>query len=110
MLILSTWGLLTRAADRARKMRDALSLPPASVTHATPPLRPPRTRRTRSSAPPRGAPPQRRAFGATSRVPDQSLPALTVDVCDSPAVGAASPTSLGSTWPARPDLGVSSHM
>jgi hypothetical protein len=39
----------------------------------------------------------RRAFGATSRVPDQFRPALTVEVCDSPAVGAASPISLGST-------------
>jgi hypothetical protein len=40
---------------------------------------------------------QRRALGATSLVPDQFFPALTVDVCDRPAVGAASPTSLGST-------------
>ena len=39
----------------------------------------------------------RRALGATSRVPDQFRPALTVEVCDSPAVGAASPISLGST-------------
>src|SRR6185312_11078755 len=49
----------------------------------------------------------RRALGATSRVADQFLPALTVDVCESPAVGAASPISLGSTWPSRPALGVS---
>ena len=53
---------------------------------------------------------QRRAFGATSREPDQSRPALTLDVWASPAVGAASPMSLGSTWPGRPDLGVSSQM
>jgi hypothetical protein len=56
------------------------------------------------------AQPYRRAFGATSRVPDQFRPALTVDVCDSPAVGADSPISLGSTWPSRPVLGVSSKM
>src|SRR5580704_7036821 len=41
--------------------------------------------------------PHRRAFGATSRVPDQSRAALTLEVCDRPAVGAASPISLGST-------------
>src|SRR6185437_14540749 len=40
---------------------------------------------------------QRRAFGATSLVPDQLRPALIVEVCESPAVGAASPISLGST-------------
>src|SRR5580693_78992 len=53
---------------------------------------------------------QRRAFGATSREPDQSLAALTVEVCASPAVGAASPISLGSTWPGLPALGVSSQI
>jgi len=37
------------------------------------------------------------ALGATSRVPDQLGPALTVEVWDRPAVGAASPISLGST-------------
>jgi hypothetical protein len=41
--------------------------------------------------------PYRRAFGATRRVPDQSRAALTLEVWDSPAVGAASPMSLGST-------------
>lgn len=40
---------------------------------------------------------QRRAFGATRRVADQLRPALTVEVWESPAVGAASPISLGST-------------
>jgi hypothetical protein len=39
----------------------------------------------------------RRAFGATRRLPDQSRPALTLDVWESPAVGADSPMSLGST-------------
>ncbi len=39
----------------------------------------------------------RRALGATRRVADQLRPALTVEVCDRPAVGAASPISLGST-------------
>ena len=53
---------------------------------------------------------QRRALGATSLLPDQSRPALTVDVWDRPAVGAASPISLGSTCPGRPDFGVSSQM
>jgi len=40
---------------------------------------------------------QRLALGATRRLADQFFPALTVDVCDNPAVGAASPISLGST-------------
>src|SRR5215475_11348676 len=51
---------------------------------------------------------QRRARGATSRLADQLRPALTVDVWERPAVGAASPISLGSTWPSRPVFGVSS--
>src|SRR5260221_3150201 len=50
---------------------------------------------------------QRLALGATRRVAAQFFPALTVDVCDSPAVGAASPISLGSTWPSPPALGAS---
>jgi hypothetical protein len=40
---------------------------------------------------------QRRDLGATRRVPSQSRPALTLEVCESPALGAASPISLGST-------------
>lgn len=44
-----------------------------------------------------GTPIHLRAFGATSRVPSQSRAALTLEVWDSPAVGAASPMSLGST-------------
>ena len=36
-------------------------------------------------------------LGVTSRLPDQSRPALTVLVCARPAVWAASPISLGST-------------
>jgi len=51
----------------------------------------------------------RAAFGATSRVAVQSGPALCVVVEASPAVGAASAISLGSTCPGRPALGVSSH-
>src|SRR5918994_6781245 len=61
--------------------------------------------------PPRGV--HRRAaralFGATSLVPDQSAAADTVVVVDSPAVGAASVTSLGATGPSRPTFGVSSQ-
>ena len=38
-----------------------------------------------------------RAFGVTSLVLDQFRPALTVEVWASPAAGAASPISLGST-------------
>src|SRR4051795_11419712 len=56
--------------------------------------------------------PQRRlraAFGVTSRMPDQSLAAEMLLVCCSPAVGATSVTSPGSTCPGRPDLGTSSH-
>jgi len=34
----------------------------------------------------------------------------TLEVCDRPAVGAASPISLGSTCPSRPAFGVSSQM
>ena len=49
------------------------------------------------------------ARGATSRAPLQSLPALTVEVCCRPAVGADSVISLGSTCPSRPAFGVSSH-
>src|SRR5579875_1389760 len=45
---------------------------------------------------------QRRALGATSREPDQSLAALTLEVWARPAVGAASPMSLGSTSPGLP--------
>src|SRR5690606_13718658 len=51
-----------------------------------------------------------RTLGATSRVPDHSLAALMLLVCESPAVCAASPMSLGSTWPSRPALGVISQM
>jgi hypothetical protein len=51
-----------------------------------------------------------RALGATKREPDQSLAADTLDVWARPAVGAASPMSLGSTWPGLPALGVSSQM
>jgi len=40
---------------------------------------------------------QRRDLGATRRVPSQSRPALTLEVWESPALGAASPISLGST-------------
>src|SRR4051812_30732883 len=56
--------------------------------------------------------PQRRlraAFGVTSRMPHQSLAAEMLLVWASPAVGAASVTSPGSTWPGRPDLGTSSQ-
>ena len=45
----------------------------------------------------------------TRRAPLQSLPALTVEVCCRPAVGADSLISLGSTCPSRPAFGVSSH-
>ena len=45
-----------------------------------------------------------------SRVPDQSAAAATLVVACSPAVGAASPMSDGSTWPGRPALGVSSQI
>lgn len=51
-----------------------------------------------------------RARGATSRVPAQSRPAETELVWDRPAVGAASPMSLGSMCPGRPAFGVSSQM
>ena len=51
-----------------------------------------------------------RALGATRREPDQSLAAHTLDVWARPAVGAASPMSLGSTWPGLPAFGVSSQM
>ena len=54
--------------------------------------------------------PPRAAFGATSREPDHSGAALVLRVLDSPAVGAASSMSLGSTWPSRPALGVSSQI
>ena len=53
---------------------------------------------------------QRRALGDTSRVPDQSWAALMLLVCERPAVCAASPMSLGSTWPSRPALGVRSQI
>jgi hypothetical protein len=103
------WGGDGLQTEPAR--RDVFSVPPASVTRAGYPYRnhfaaPPqeaaaRTRAALSASrrPLEGArrAAQRRAFGATNRVPDQSLPALTVEVCDSPAVGADSPISLGST-------------
>ena len=52
----------------------------------------------------------RRALGATNLDPDQSRAADTLEVWASPAVGAASPISLGSTWPGLPALGVRSQM
>src|SRR3954469_15983937 len=48
--------------------------------------------------------------GATRRAPLQSLPALMMVVWASPAVGADSVMSLGSTCPSRPALGVSSQI
>src|SRR6266542_1765190 len=68
-------------------------------------------RRTRRAPTGGDQPGQRldRDLGATSRVPDQSCAALTVVVCERPAVGAASPISLGSTCPDRPVFGVSSQ-
>src|ERR1700722_20602581 len=68
----------------------------------------PRLRHRATGAP--SAPCYRRASGAPSLVLDQFRPALTVEVCERPAVGAASPISLGSTWPSRPVFGVSSRM
>src|SRR4051794_20484441 len=51
----------------------------------------------------------RAAFGVTRRMPDQSLAAEMLLVWESPAVGATSVTSPGSTCPGRPDFGTSSH-
>src|SRR6202012_1911480 len=55
---------------------------------------------------------QRRAardFGCTNRLPLQS-PRLTDEVGISPAVGADSAISAGSTWPGLPVLGVSTQI
>ena len=51
-----------------------------------------------------------RDLGATSRVADQSLLTAAVVVCESPAIGAASAMSAGSTAPGRPTFGVSSQI
>src|SRR5262249_42862984 len=50
-----------------------------------------------------------RDFGCTSRLALQS-PRLTDEVGISPAVGAASAISAGSTWPGLPVLGVSTQI
>jgi len=118
--------MIQRTADWARKRemnRDDHSLPPLPHSCARTPALPgtgaedlvpalPYCRQpsARSSLQRLRRSTHLRALGATSRVPDQSRPALTVEVCDNPAVGAASPISLGSTWPSRPDFGVSSQI
>ena len=50
------------------------------------------------------------AFGATSREPAQPSLTVALEVCESPAVRAASAISLGSTCPERPVFGVSTQM
>jgi phosphatidylserine/phosphatidylglycerophosphate/cardiolipin synthase-like enzyme len=50
------------------------------------------------------------AFGATSREPTQPSLTVMLEVCESPAVGAASAISLGSTCPGRPVFGVSTQI
>ncbi len=106
-----------RAANAGEDGRSSYRKAPGAFS--VPPERPARTvgGRPTSGGPTSGGPTSSvptsrylRAFGATSLLADQSRPALTVQVCESPAVGADSPMSLGSTWPSLPVLGVSSKM
>src|SRR5438270_106026 len=68
----------------------------ADPDHRRPPVLGPRV------VPRRAAAQRRRPFGDTSRVPDHSGAAATLESAARPAVGAASPISDGSTWPGRP--------